>query len=255
MQVAQVTTTDYVLVTAGTLLQCVIPIVCFRRRLYPKLPWFLAYTLYSIFQTFVDMALLAMKSSVETYFYTYYVLQVFILALSFGVIYEVFDSVLEPYDALRRVGSKLFITAAVVLVALGIVFVVFGTGVEYRMVRLIILTQRSLRVIQVGLLIFLFTLSRSLGLSWRSYSFGIALGYGVYACIDLVLTAIRLEYGQTAIPLQSLFNMLGYGTACGIWVWYVLQTEQVAQPVRVIPYNDIAKWNEKLEELLKRKAA
>ena len=33
------------------------------------------------------------------------------------------------------------------------------------------------------------------------------------------------------------------------------QPVAVAQPVRVIPYNDIAKWNEKLEELLKPKSA
>ena len=43
---------------------------------------------------------------------------------------------------------------------------------------------------------------------------------------------------------------------CLIWVrCYILQTSKIAQPVRVIPYNDIAKWNEKLEELLKKKAA
>jgi hypothetical protein len=40
-----------------------------------------------------------------------------------------------------------------------------------------------------------------------------------------------------------------------IWTCYFWQPREVAQPVRVIPYNDIAKWNEKLEELLKRKAA
>lgn len=255
MQVAQVTTTDYVLVSVGTLLQCVIPIVCLRRKLYRTLPWFFAYNLYSIFQTIVDMAVLASKSSVETYFYTYYVLQAFILAISFGVIYEVFDSVLEPYDALRRVSSKLFLGATVGLAVLGLAFVLYGTGVEYRMVRLIILTQRSLRIVQIGLLIFLFALARSFALSWRSYSFGIALGYGIYASVDLVLTAVRLNYGVGAIPLQSLLNMLGYAIACGIWVWYMLQREAVAQPVRVVPHNDIEKWNEALEEMLTRKGA
>ncbi len=57
MQVAQVTTTDFVIVTAGTLLQCVIPIVCVRRKLYHNMPWFFAYNLYSVFQTIVDMSL------------------------------------------------------------------------------------------------------------------------------------------------------------------------------------------------------
>jgi hypothetical protein len=35
----------------------------------------------------------------------------------------------------------------------------------------------------------------------------------------------------------------------------VNQPEKLAGRLAVIPYNDIAKWNEKLEELLKRKAA
>ena len=43
--------------------------------------------------------------------------------------------------------------------------------------------------------------------------------------------------------------------ALSIWLWYILQPQEIAQPIRVIPYNDIAKWNEKLEELLKPKSA
>ena len=47
-----------------------------------------------------------------------------------------------------------------------------------------------------GLLLSLFVLSRSLGLTWRSYSFGIALGYGTYAAIDFLLAAIRASTGK-----------------------------------------------------------
>jgi hypothetical protein len=40
-----------------------------------------------------------------------------------------------------------------------------------------------------------------------------------------------------------------------VWASYLLQPAKVLQQPRVIPYNDIAKWNEKLEEILRWKSA
>ena len=40
-----------------------------------------------------------------------------------------------------------------------------------------------------------------------------------------------------------------------VWLWYIRQSKEAAQPVRVIPHNDIAKGNEKLEELLRKPVA
>ena len=134
--------------------------------------------------------------------------------------------------------------------------VVFGSGAEtYRFVQVINLSQLGLRAVQVGLLVLLFATARALGLSWRTYSFGIALGYGTYAIVDLILSAIRVEYGLPVLRMVSLVGPLAYIVAIAIWSSYILQPQTIAQPVRVIPYNDIAKWNEKLEEILKKKAA
>jgi hypothetical protein len=91
--------------------------------------------------------------------------------------------------------------------------------------------------------------------SWRSYTFGVALGYGIYSAVDLVLAAIRLEYGESIWHIHSVLSTLAFNGMLITWLWYIRQSKEVAQPVRVIPYNDIAKWNEKLEQLLKRKAA
>ena len=115
--------------------------------------------------------------------------------------------------------------------------------------------ERSLTVVQAGLLLLLFVLSSSLGLAWRSYSFGLALGFGTFAIVDLVLWSLRTQFGDQFWKPQSILNGLAYNVMIFIWAFYVLQPKRIAQPIRVIPYNDIAKWNEKLEELLKRKAA
>ena len=164
--------------------------------------------------------------------------------------------VLKPYDALRNLGGKLYLYAILGLGLVAVATVVFGSGAEtYRFVQVINLSQLGLRAVQVGLLVLLFATARALGLSWRTYSFGIALGYGTYAIVDLILSAIRVAYGLPVLRLVSLLGPLAYIVAIAIWSWYILQPQEIAQPVRVIPYNDIAKWNEKLEELLKRRAA
>ena len=96
-------------------------------------------------------------------------LEVLSLALSFVVIYEVFLSVLEPYDALRKVARKIFFVAAAILLLIAVLFIFFGTGSEgNRLFKLVYYTERSLRIIQIGLLMLLFFLARSFGLSWRS---------------------------------------------------------------------------------------
>ena len=138
---------------------------------------------------------------------------------------------------------------AILMVALG-----DGPGANRMASDAVFVPLRSIRMIQIGLLLSLFVLSRSLGLTWRSYSFGIALGYGTNAAIDFLLAAIRAEYGEAIWHIESLLSASAYSLALSIWLWYMLQPQEVAEPIRVIPYNDIAKWNEKLEELLKKKA-
>jgi hypothetical protein len=256
MPVAEVGLKQYVIGLLPTIFQLAILIVMVRRKLLTDLRWFFLYTLYQMLVYLIITAEFATKVSDLTYFYTFYVLQCFSIIFALCVIYEVFGSVLTPYEALRHLGARLYLFALLVLGLIAGVMVIFGSGAEtYRFVQLINLSQLGLRFIQVGLLMLLFATARALALSWRSYSFGIALGYGTFAIVDLLLSAIRVKYGLPVLRLVSLLGPLAYIVAALIWSWYILQPQRVAQPVRVIPYNDIAKWNEKLEELLKRKAA
>jgi len=132
--------------------------------------------------------------------------------------------------------------------------VVLGNGpVANRLSYAIFASLRSLRVIQVGLLLILFLISRSVGLSWRSYTFGIALGYGIYAAVDLVLTAIRVEFGEGIWHMYSVISTSAFMTMLTTWLWYILQPQHSGQPVRVIPQNDIEKCNRLLEGMLTRR--
>ena len=247
---------EYLFGVIPALLQPLIAVVIIRRELFRQFPVYTIYTIYQVVTIPVIYAELALQVSRLHYAYTWYPLQMCSIALAFGVIFELFRFVLEPYDALKRVWRVIFVVAAAVLVTISVLWIVYGSGPQAdRLTQTMNLLTRSLRLIQAGLMVLLFALSRSLGLSWRSYSFGLALGYGMYAVVELVLNAMRTQYGNAVWELQYTLSTYAYNLMILIWACYILQPVRIAQPVRVIPYNDIAKWNEKLEELLKRKAA
>jgi hypothetical protein len=216
-------------------------------------PGFFAYNVYHIFQPALDFVGIIRRWPELTYFYFFYTVEVLSLALSFVVIHEVFLSVLKPYDALWRMGRKTFVVTVTILLLIAVLFVCFGPGSEgNRLFKLVFYSERSLRIIQVGLLVLLFSLSRSFGLSWRSIAFGIAFGYGIYASIQLVLVAIRLKYVNLGFHLTSTLSALSFILMCAIWLRFLLQPQRIAEPVRTVPHNDIDKWNQALDGLLAR---
>ena len=247
---------EYLVVAVGMTIQSVIALTMFRRKLHRLWPGFFLYTLFHIIQPVLDMVGVIQKWDLLVYYYFFYGVESLSLALSFVVIYEVFQSVMKPYDALRRAGKSLFFGTTVALLAVGLLFVALGPAVGGAEVfKVVFYSERSLRIVQVGLLISLFAISRSMALSWRSNAFGIALGYGVYASIQLVLVALVLKYINFGHQLISWVSTLSFILTCVIWLWYLLQQQELEQPVRVIPHNEIEKWNQALEGIMAGKDA
>jgi hypothetical protein len=249
-------TRDYIIAIFPAILQCFIGFAIIRRRYYRHIPLFTTYTAFEIVLTAISIVVMAERVQYSTYFYFYYAFEICSITLGFSVIYEIFTSVLKPYEALNHFSKRLLLATAALLVVAGVALTQFGTGTSLDQVsKAIYVFIRTLRLIQAGVLLVLFAIVRSLGLTWRSYIFGIALGYGVYAIADLILTLQRTYYGNPIWSLSSLLRTLAYNLMVVIWTYYFFQPQEVAQHVRVIPHNDLEKWNEKLEELLKPKTA
>jgi hypothetical protein len=81
-------------------------------------------------------------------------------------------------------------------------------------------TQRCVRIIQVGMVLFLLFFARYLGVNKRQHSFGIALGFGTFAFVELALIASwagnHLSNGS-----MNLVNMAAYNVALFIWGGYL----------------------------------
>jgi hypothetical protein len=204
---------------AQPVLQVSVAAVMLRRKLHRSFPVFFAYIVSQI-AIFGLLFPIYRWGGYERYFYAYWICATVSLALGFKVIHEIFLDVFRPYHTLKDLGSVLFKWAALVmLLVAGVVAAASPTATQGPLVQAVMTVQRCIRVIQCGLILFLLVFSRYLGVSWRQHSFGIALGFGSFAAVELTLVALNAS-GYAREHIVSIFNTVAYNMAIVIWFAY-----------------------------------
>lgn len=181
------------------------------------------------------------------FFYVYWTLNGITMAFEFWVLYELLVNALKPYSALIDLGKMLFRWAAVflVLAALLTAFATAGSG-NNKMIAAMELLQRTVRLMQCGLLLLFFGLEKRLGLSWRTHSMSIALGLGIYAAVDLSTTYLIDRLPALAVGFQT-FTTLVYIGAASLWAYSLAKPEPARGNVLDSPRRLIfQRWNEAL---------
>jgi len=239
-----------VLLVTGTTLELAVVVVMLIRGLYRKLPYFFAYAAYDAIGTIVLTAL--QKHHPAAYFYSYWYGEIISWVLACAVIYEIYASLLREYAALQKLGAFLFwlMGAVLVLIALWAAFNSPGSD-TFRFVRAVLNLERSMRIVQAGLLVVLFIFASFFGLSWKNYLFGIALGLAVYVCAELAVVAMRAYGGKAQNFSFTLLKPAAYNLGVLIWTFYVLKSWRAAD-LRLLPKTELAAWNDALQDLLHR---
>jgi hypothetical protein len=242
---------DYLLWVTGPLLLVLTCGAALKRRLVPEFPVFFAYAAFHVLRSAVLFAIYHRMRG--EYFYAYWVAQVVSIVLGFAVIYELYCKVFQNYDAIQQIGGLAFACAAILLLAAAVWTVASAPGIDAPgIVKAVVLLERSVRVMQCGLLLFLFLLAFYFGLSWQNYLFGIAMGFGVFASIELAAIAVRSQVGVAAGRTLSQVNAVAYGCGVMIWLCYLLAPMPAPQNRGIMPRNDLEKWNQALLQILQR---
>jgi hypothetical protein len=223
--------------------------VIVRRKIRSDLPFFLIYVVVSIVSN-LFLSAFPMWGNVRStaYFYSWWGFYTLLMLLEFGIMYEIFSNVLKPYSGLVDLGKMLFRWAALFLLLVAAIAAFSTTGVVMtKCLAAVALIERNLRLMQCGLLLLFFLLERKLGLSWRSYPVGLALGLGVSSALSLSSTFITLH-----IPsLAAAFAIADSGLTFLIvlyWSFCFARTQAVAQTVLDSPSKLIfQRWNEALQ--------
>jgi hypothetical protein len=244
----------YYLWTAPHILQAAILVLMIRRRLYKQFPIFLLYTAFELFQFTVLLAVFVHSGSLadERYRDAYLLGTAISTALRFGIIYEIFTEVFRNYQALGELGRVLFRWATIILLLIGVALAgTHGNGPDGFLLIVPIL-DRTVSLMQCGLLLFLFLFSRYFALSWRNYAFGIALGFGILASLELANYAIRSQIGVGSYLLDYL-GMATYHCCVLIWIFYLRVSEpRTYRMHKKLPEHDLEVWNEELQRLLQQ---
>jgi hypothetical protein len=195
--------------------------VMYWRRLHRTFPVFFAYVVFQVLN-FLVLFPIYRSGSIMPYFYAYWISAAISLAIGFKVIHEIFLDVLRPYPNLKDLGTLLFKWAALVMLLVAMVVTAASQpGNDTPLAQAVIIMQRCMRVIQCGLILFLLFFSRHMGVSRRQLSFGIALGFGSFAGVELVGLAL-FSGGQIHSHTLSLITTTSYTFVILIWIGYAL---------------------------------
>ena len=216
----------YALWIAHPVLEMGIAALMFRRGLHRKFKFFFGYTLVQLVTFAVVFA--AYHYSYSVLFYLYWICDALSVAFGFAVIHEVFVDVFRAFHILRDLGTVLFKWAGLVLLLVaGVVSVSTNSSQVAPWMQAIITSQRCVRIIQVGMVLFLLFFAHYVGVSRRQHSFGISLGFGSFAVVELILICswVGNHLGGAWI---SILNMAAYNGSLLVWFGYVV----VKRPAR-----------------------
>ena len=210
----------YALWMAHPVLQTGIAAVMFRRGLHRKFKFFFAYVVTQVLAFAVIFP--TYQHNYFVYFYLFWFSNAISVMLGFGVIHEIFLDVFRPFHTLRDLGAVLFRWAGLVMLLVAAVVSVSTNSMDVApWMQAILTTQRCVRIIQVGLVLFLLFFARYVGVSRRQHSFGIALGFGSYAMVELALVASWAGHHLGDLTVD-LINMSAYNAALLTWIGYAL---------------------------------
>lgn len=226
-----------------------------RRKLVQKFPFFFSYLAFHLLEAIVTFLVYRHFGRMSwAYVYEYWAVQAAGLLLRFGVIYEIFSHVLRRYEGLRRGAAVVFRCTAVLLVLAAVAIAVLGPSNEPGFaISGALVIQRSIDVVQCGLLILLFLFASYFALTWRNYVFGIALGFGLMASVELLAAALATQSPESlSVFIMNSLPRVAFDLAGVIWIIYLALPEPSRVELKALPQHDLEKWNQELLELLQR---
>src|SRR5271165_5975667 len=236
---------DYVIWCITPILMSLIAASIWRRRLHREYPYFFNYVVFQVLSFLIEFPL----RNWVNYYYVYWTIQALAVVVSFAVLLEIFRDAFKPYEALRDLSVILFRWCAlVVLLVAGMWAITSWHGNQIdNLTNSIFLVDRSIRMMQCGLVLFMLLFSEYLGISRRNVLFGIAVGFGFFAAVNmLVMTALT---NHSFLSKSNLGRLSGsaYIVSMLIWLAYTALPATARSGAKQ-PAQATQKWDHALDD-------
>jgi hypothetical protein len=228
-----------------TIIQVCIAAVLYRRRLHREFPAFSTYITAQIAIFCIQLPIYYYgPPGSSLYFNVSWIAAALNLVLAFRIIHEIFVDVFKPYHALKDLGTALFRWAAIIMVLVSVALIAVSPSWEDPLMNSLLVVQRCVRVVQCGLVIFLLAFCGNLGVNWRRFSFGVALGFGFISGTEMVTTAL-LSGGRIHYPTLQLTVLATYNAGLLIFLFYSLANRRSDMVPVLVPQ----RWDEALLDI------
>jgi hypothetical protein len=219
---------------AGPALQITLLTFMVRRNLRAVFPRFFSYILFQVVKS--GILFLTYRYFEASYFDAYWTGNAISVLLAVTVMDEILQHLFTHYGGIQTLASMIFRWACALLLLLAVV-AAFSSheGSADRVVAAVLAFERSVRLMQCGLFVLLMLLCRFLRDCWRQQVFGIALGFGVFASVELILISIVMWYGDSPGATVSLVKSVAYNAVTLLWIGYLRQQSQPAPELKLAP--------------------
>lgn len=213
---------------AGPALQLLLLTFMVQRKAQKVFPRFFSYILFQILKSAVLFA--TYRYFPDNYFDAYWTGNAISVLLAVAVMDEILHHLLQQYGGMQTLGVTIFRWSCGLLLLLAIVGALSGNaGSADRVVAAVHSFERSVRLMQCGLFVLLMLLCRVLKDSWRQPVFGIALGFGVFASIELILVSAFPFMPESREASVSLAKSLAYNGVTLLWIGYLKSASELAR--------------------------
>jgi hypothetical protein len=218
----------------GPVLQIALIALMIQRKVQTVFPRFFSYIVFQIVKS--GILFLVYRFRHENYFDAYWTGNAISVLLAVTVMDEILLSLLKEYGGIQSLASIIFRWACGLLLLLSIVnaFSSQQTSAD-RVVSAVLAFDRSVRVMQCGLCLLLLILCRFLRNCWRQHVFGIALGFGIFASIELILVSILMHFGDGPVAIISLMKSAAYNAVTVLWIMFLRRESEPVLEIDMTP--------------------
>jgi hypothetical protein len=234
---------------ASIVLQVLLAMVVLTKRTWRSYPAFSAYVFFSVFET---AFITTLRHRGMGSFYSFWACEAIGIVLGLAVVKEIFTNLFAPHPALRKLATVTFRVAVVALIVLACTVFYAESGNARGMANGIMLAEEAARIVELGLIMFLFLSSSAFGLHWRQNEFGIALGLGTCAAVELFNVTLMTHVSREAAQIFSLVRGCSFNLSLVIWLGYLLVPERITSSAEIPRQEQMEQWNQAVMELISR---
>ena len=240
----------YALWIAPNLLILAILVRFVRSGFRARLPLFFCYLVYQLIEFGVLLAIdLLPFFSVRHYQWAYVFGQGITSLLKFAIVTELADNLLVSRSALTPTLKTLlrWIAAGLLLAGAAGSALLFRSDLA-RVESTFGVLNLWANLVLAGLLVSLFVFGSFFSIAWRGFSAGVALGFGVFASVELATAAARVD----SILVDSI-NTAAYLACALVWLGYMFLPEKAPPHTEAaIEKADLDIWEQDLGRMVRR---